>query len=62
MNQADIEKEIAILCDPDFPVTDFIATPIAESLIVDPGIEDTPDEVAQRQKNMDIFIGWNSRK
>jgi len=62
MNQKYTEQEIASLANNDLPVTVFMASPLTERMIVDACDDDTPEELAQRQRNVDVITGWSGRK
>lgn len=55
-------QEIAYLTNNDLPITVFMAQPLAQRMVVDACDDDTAEEVAQRQKNVDLITGWESPK
>ncbi|MEB0139068.1 MULTISPECIES: hypothetical protein [unclassified Undibacterium] len=57
-NQKYAEQEITCLNN-NLPITVFIAEPLTERMIIDADEDDTPEEIAQRQRNIDILTGWN---
>ena len=61
-NQKNDEQEIAYLTNNNLPITVFMAEPLTERMIIDADEDDTPEETAQRQSNIDILTGWNATK
>ena len=53
-------KELAYLTNFTAPVTVYMAEHLEGRMIVDASDDDTPEEVAQRQRNVDVLTGWNS--
>lgn len=41
----------------DTPVTVFIAEPITKRLITNPRVDENPEELASRQKYLDLIFG-----
>ena len=61
-DQRQNDQEIAYLANASAPITVFIAEPLKGRMIVDACDDDTPEEVAQRQRNIDVLTGWNISK
>jgi len=51
-------KKFPVPAATDTPVTVFIAEPITRRVITNPRLDDTPEEVASRQKYLDAISGW----